>query len=712
MAAGIALSADGKGLFVADNIAHSDSKMSSVVKELSVDGNGQDLRSLAVAGYPYAIKAVTTGIEAGKKLYVSCEQGSVYDLDPVSGETKSVIRTGDHPLEMLLNKAQDRLYVANADDDTISVIDTSTDSVIQTILIRPSTVRGLVGATPISMTFSRDEKTLFVVLADYNAVAVVNLATKVTEGYIPVGWYPTAASISADGARLFVANAKGVAARTPNINPTPYEPNSKRSKYIQLILEGDVSTIDLKAALKDLSALTDQTLANNMIAPHPAGSKESKFVNPGIRHIIYIVKENRTYDQVLGDMTEGNGDPSCTLFGRDVTPNHHAIASRFVLFDNFYCCGEVSGDGWVWSTAGMANPYVERNVPYGYTQHNHTYDYEGLNNGIAPDILGVKDVSESGGGYLWDNALKHGLSVRNYGFFSDDHNLPREAADKGAAGLQNQANKKALVKISDPDFREVDLNYTDSDAWLKWGLSPTVKQLKSYGGYNEPSRFNEWKREFDQFVANGNLPQLMFVRLPDDHTVGTSSGAYTPSAMVADNDYSVGEFVDAVSHSPYWKSTAIFVVEDDAQNGSDHVDAHRSAALAISPYIKQGFHDSRFYNTDSVLRTIESLLGLGPMCLYDATAPIMNIFSADAGNDAAYNAVLPDKAIVSQINEQHAYRSDDSIRFFNPLKADAGPADQMNDIIWRSVKGVASSMPAPRHSFLSRSSDKDDDDED
>lgn len=701
MASGLALDAQGLTLYVADNSASPDAHLRGAVKSISLDGASAS-QSFPVAGYPYALAAVTRGAQAGRKLYVSCEQGGVYDIDPSAGAVREPIRTGDHPLALLLNRRQTELFVTNANDDTVSVVDTSNDQILRTILLRPAWVRGLPGATPHALALSPDETTLYAALADFNAVAVIDVASGVVRGYIPAGWYPTALSVSGDGARLFVANAKGVAVRTPNDKPTPYEPNSKRAKFIQLLLEGTVSTIDLKAAEANLPSLTDRVLANNMIARGARLGAGLSNGNPGIKHVIYIVKENRTYDQVFGDIETGNGDPSLALFGRNVTPNQHALAQRFVLLDNFYCCGEVSGDGWVWSTAGMANPYVERNVPYGYTQHKHPYDYEGLNNGVAPDIAGVEDVSEGGGGYLWDDALRHRLAVRNYGFFSDDHETPRVDPDKGSIGPRNDPNRKSLVAVSDTNFRQTDLNYTDSDAWVKWSLPPSPKQMTAYGAAAAPCRFTEWKREFDRYVAGGDLPQISFVRLPCDHTCGTTPGSYAPAAMVADNDYAVGELVDAVSRSPYWISTAIFVVEDDAQNGSDHVDAHRSNALVISPYIAKGLRDSRFYNTDSILRTIEALLGLDPMCQYDAIAPPIDVFGTAAGNAAPFDAVLPDRAIVSQVNLPTAYRAQDSIRFFNPHQVDSGPADQMNDIIWRAVKGVKSRMPAPHHAFMAR----------
>jgi len=366
-----------------------------------------------------------------------------------------------------------------------------------------------------------------------NAVAVVDLPSGLLAGYIPVGWYPTAAVVSADGSRLFVANARGVAVRTPNDKPVPNV--TPRPQYIQNIIEGTVSSIDL-TQLHDLKATTAQTLANNT----GRANGNTPFVNPGIKHVFYIIKENRTYDQVLGDVKTGNGDPSIVLFGRDVTPNQHALAERFVLLDNFYCSAEVSGDGWNWSTGGMASEYVSRNVPHGYTSHQRAYDYEGTNNGVGVDRLGIPDVASPPGGYLWDLCANHKVSFRDYGFFVDDQVTPRKTAEEGTAGTGNTPMKKALVGHNDPDFRQFDLTYPDSDAFLKANITPPVRQRKTYGAFKDPARILAWKREFDAYVKNGDLPAFSMVRLGRDHTSGTTVGVSSARAMVADNDYAVG----------------------------------------------------------------------------------------------------------------------------------------------------------------------------
>jgi hypothetical protein len=380
-----------------------------------------------------------------------------------------------------------------------------------------------------------------------------------------------------------------------------------------------------------------------------------------------------------------------------VTPNLHALAERFVLLDNFYCAAEVSGDGWNWSTQAMANEYDARNVVYGYTGKARSYDYEGSNQGVPVDLLGITDVARAPGGYIWDDCARNKTSFRNYGFFTDDFDLPRESAESGTKGLKNAPTKKALTGKTCDDFREFDLMFADSEAWVKYGLTPAPKQMAKYGSHDDPSRITTWRREFDNYVKNRNLPRFQMVRLGRDHTSGTTAGIHSPRAMVADNDYAVGQLVEAVSRSPYWKSTAIFVVEDDAQNGYDHVDAHRSIAFVISPFVHQGTKDSRFYNTPSVLHTIENLLGLPPMNLYDASAPILAIFGEKSENDAPYTAILPDKAIIGEVNASSAYRSGDSARLVSRYKEESAPDEELNDILWHSIKGRYVMAPARRY---------------
>ncbi len=694
--AGLALSADGTQIFAANNSADPKNAMRGELQSLNVQ-TGAIQSQVSLPGYPFAIAATRIG-----KVYVSSEQrGSISVVNVTTGKDEREIATGTQPAGLLLDKAQKRLFVTNAGSDTLSIIDTATDRVTQTLLLRPSNARGLAGATPLGLTLSPDEKRLYIALADLNAVAVVDLASSRLAGFIPVGWYPTSAITSPDGTHLFVANAKGVQATNPNGKPLPGL--KARPQYIQNIIEGTISTLDLTKPL-DLKATTAQVLQNNV----GAAANSPKFHNPGIKHVFYIIKENRTYDQVLGDITQGNGDPSLVLFGREVTPNLHALAQRFALLDNFYCCAEVSGDGWNWSTGGMISEYNARNVPHNYGGRQRSYDFEGTNNGVAVDRLGIPDANRPPGGYIWDLCAAHNVSLRNYGFFTDDLDLPRTLPEEGTKGQENSPTKRALLGKCDANFRQFDLTYADSEAWKIAGITPAPKQTKSYGANSDPSRISAWKREFADYVKNGNLPSFCMVRFGRDHTSGTTPGASSPRAMVADNDYAVGQLVETISHSPYWKSSAIVIVEDDAQNGFDHVDAHRSTAYVISPFIERGTHYNRFGNTDSALRTIELLLGLPPMNAYDAGAAPLAVFGSRPDNAEPYTAVLPSHDILAEVNTEGAPQARESALILNPLREESGPDERLNTILWHSIKGT---IPVPeRHYSLLASQKKDDDD--
>ena len=636
-------------------------------------------KTVTLPGYPLGV-AFASG-----KFYVASEQaGGVDVVDPTEAKVLRRIETGAQATTLLVEGSQ--LFVANAGSDTVSVIDTKTETVLQTILVRPAAARGIPGATPMGMAVKGS--VLYVACADLNAVAVVDLKKGTLTGYLPAGWYPTAVALTEGG--LLVANAKGVSVRNPNGKPVAVA-RGVQPQYIENIIEGTVSRI---ADPKPTPQTTAQVLENNAL-----NRARQTLKNPGIEHVIYIIKENRTYDQVLGDLGKGNGDPSLTLFGREVTPNLHALAERFVLLDNFYCSAEVSGDGWSYSTQGMGSEYVSRNVTYGYTGKSRPYDYEGTNNGAVPDRLGVRDVAMAPGGYLWDKALQKKVSLRNYGFFTDSTAAPRTTAEDGTEDTITTPMKKSLLGVTCDDFRVYDTGYADSEAWVKHGLPPAPKQKPKHGPKSDPARTTAWRRDYEALLASGKMPRLMLLRLGRDHTAGTAAGQSSPRAMVADNDYAVGQVVETVSHSPLWKKTAIFVIEDDAQNGYDHVDAHRSIAFVISPFVPKASHDSRFFNTDSVLRTIEELLKLDPMTLYDAGAPVMAVFGAKPDNDAPYTAILPSKAIIGDVNGRRAYRSQDSERLLNPLVEESEPDEELNEILWRSIKGEKVAPPARRYSL-------------
>jgi YVTN family beta-propeller protein len=680
--AGLATNADGTLLYAVNNQTHDKNDFRGSVSVIDV-ATDKVLRTIPVDGFPLGIAA------AGGKLFVTSERdGLVTVVDPEAGAVLGKIETGTTPAYLKLSKDGSKLYCSNSGSDTVSEIDTTSLKVARTILLRPAAFRGLPGSTPLGMDLTPDGKRLFVAMADLNAVAVVDVAKGELEGYLPAGWYPTSVVVSQDGDRLLVANAKGTKVRNPNGSPVR---KITRNQYGASILEGTVNSLDLSQELGVLPEHTEQVLKNNRADGYAEASAKA-FQNPGIEHVVYIIKENRTYDQVLGDLPRGNNDPSLCLFPREVSPNLHALAERFVHLDNFYVCAEVSADGWNWSTAGIANEYTQRNTFVSYSGRGRSYDFEGTNNGFPASIRGKRDVAEPEGGYLWDAVAKKGLSLRNYGMFvsfDPESGRPDTQEMKG----DGVATKPALQNATNLDFRRFDTAYADSEAWVEYNLPPAPRQLAKYGSHGDPARITSWKRDFAEMVKTGKMPSLTLLRLGRDHTAGTTAGQSSPRAMVADNDYAVGQVVEAISNSPFWKKTAIFVVEDDAQAGFDHVDSHRSTAYVISPYIRKATHDSTFYNTDSVLRTMGLLLGTNPMNQYVATATPFGFFGKAASNAAPYKAILPSKAIIGEVNGASAYRAKDSARLLNRFQEESLPDIELNDILWGSIKGPKTPRP-------------------
>jgi YVTN family beta-propeller protein len=765
--AGLAL--DGRGvLFVSNNdpvSAHPAAEPpASVVAYAPAEGKeiGRFEFTSDVPGsvFPLAM-AVAPG---GAKLYVASQRdGVVYVLDTARPEAMRLvtrIETGSHPVALCVDGKRGRLYVANADSDTVSVVDSASDRVTATVLLRPTVVKDFAGASPTGLALAPDGKMLYATLGDMNAVAVIDVKGKTPEleGFLPAGWYPTAVVVSPDGKRLLVTNAKG--SRTRYTNPAPAAKDKAKPVSPLSLIEGSVSVLPVPEE-DDLERSTQRVLElNRLTARHARFVHDNPLKSTGlqagkIRHVIYVVKENRTYDHVLGDLPQGNGDPERCLFGRRVTPNQHALAERFVLLDNFYDCGDVSGDGWTWSTQAQANEYVTRNVPYSYSGRGRTFDYEGVVNKYptggfparGPDgkplsdhpafregAPRIPDVAASPGGHVWDLALKAGLSVRNYGFFMSNLVKDGDAVvipDNYPADKALQPGGHDLEGVTDLDFRKFDLDYADSEATGRLYDETKDERFlynrRSFGKYKARSRFEEWNREFQMMLkkdpAGGAAPNLMLVRLGNDHTVGTNPGKHTPRAMVADNDYAVGQLVEAVSHSPVWKSCAIVIVEDDAQNGPDHVDAHRSTCYVISPWIKRGSVDHSFQNTVSALKTIELLLGLPPMCQYDAVSPPIMNWDTSPRNDEPYVAVMPDRSLFrdrSGLQNEEKPVSPEAARMMEESKAmnfevaDKAPAERLNEIIWASVKGYdAKQPPTPRGAkgLLGVAEEEDEDDD-
>jgi YVTN family beta-propeller protein len=600
------------------------------------------------------------------------------------------------PTRITLNAPQTRLFVAESSSDSVAVIDTKTHKIIEEIgTTAPKSVfanhEGFKGSSPNSVAVSADGAFLYVTNGGANSVAVVHLAqngdgesgdssarSELT-GLIPTGWYPNSVSVSADGSRLYVVNGKSNAGPNPENcrDAASLQPGGNENacnaanQYVWQITKAGFLTLPVPHG-EDLEELTAQVAQNNHYdaKQDAADADMMAFLHGKIQHIIYIVKENRTYDQILGDLGKGNGDPSIVVYPQPLTPNLHALANNFVDLDNFEDSGEVSGDGWNWCTSARAADTIEKTEPINYAGRGLNYDYEGTNrnvnvgfatpqeraaafpayNSLPPSVqknllLGTADVSapdspegEEGAGYLWNSALRAGLNVRNYGFFIDlgPYSVPvalggtpllRHPFDTGTP--VSSSTKAALQPITDTFFRGYDNHFPDF------------------------YRVDEWAREFDQFEANGNLPNLEFVRVMHDHTgnFGTAiDGVNTPEIQTADNDYAVGRIVEKVAKSErYGGNTLVFVVEDDAQDGPDHVDAHRSIAFVAGPYVKQGAVVSNKYTTVSMVATIIDILGIEHLGTYDAQdRPMTDVFSKKT-QKWNFNSIVPDILRTTQL---------------------------------------------------------------
>jgi YVTN family beta-propeller protein len=668
-AAGLAVTTNGKRLIVAncynDSVSIVDIRSRSVAAEIDLRPGKSDPAKAGVAGgeYPFWV-----AIKGNSTAYVS----SLRDREIVAvtlkrhPSTVQRIKIAGNPNKMILNRSQSRLYVAADNTDTVTVIDTSSNRVIENIsTVAPAGLlenpEGYTGSGPNALALSPDEKTLYVTNGGSNAVAVISLgernATSAVEGLMPTGWYPNAISVSADGKMLYVVNAKSVPGpnselkvtmKSSPLKPGPAVEVNSRNQYILQLEHAGFLTVPVPDR-PTLDRLTRVVCKNNAFLTKPDARDDAMMreLRKRIKHVIYIIKENRTYDQILGDLDRGNGDPALTEFGEHVTPNFHAIARQFVDLDNFYNSGEVSGDGWPWSTSGRESDFGQKAVALNYAERGTSYEYEGLNRdinvGLAsaaerraanpktpadPDLLpGAVNVAEPDGpkgtaqgkGYIWDAVLRAGLTFREYGCMSDTNlDTPREPYPFKMHLVVSSPSNPELYKFGDPYYR---------------GFDP---------GYPDFYREAEWEREFDRYVADKNLPAFEIVQLPVDHMGNFDtaiSGVNTPERQQADNDYGTARLIERVAQSPYGKDTLIFIVEDDAQDGPDHVDAHRSTAYVVGPYVKQGKVVSTYYTTVNVLRTIEDVLGLEHVNLNTATErPMTDVFDL-AQRDWTFKAV-------------------------------------------------------------------------
>lgn len=658
--AGLAVSRDGGRVLVAGQLGNS---------LTSIDVATGESQTAAVGHRPVWV----TLSRDGRTAYVSDQGDSTLDVVDVSGATPVVtgrIRVGLHPNKSILAADGRTLYVADGDSDTVSVVDTRRGRTTGTIKVGgTSTVdKNLIGSNPTGLAVD-EAGHLFVSNSGTNDVAVVSLKSGAVTGRIPTAWYPS--SVTYDSGRLFVTNAKGYGAG-PNDgegrpDPEATTPTSP-DQYSGGMIDGTLSTIPVPGKAQ-LAAMTRQVARNNAPVRRPGSVVPAK---PGdatpIKHVIYVVKENRTYDQVMGDLEKGDGDPSLTLFGDDAAPNMRELARRFVTFDNFYADAEVSANGWNWVAQANSNPYSEAMWPQNYSGRKGVYPSE--NN--APEIAAQKP----GRNFIWNKLDAADVSFANFGFYVE-------------------RKRDAMVADEDPVLnRRTDHGYQGYDLSCPDSAGTFVPQKTDCMA----PRVDRWLKSFDGYVKKGQMPTVQFVRLGNDHTWGSAAGRPTPKAMVADNDLAVGRLVEAVSKSPYWKDTVILMTEDDAQNGPDHVDAHRTLAWAISPYTQTGKVDSTFYSTASMVRTLGLLAGVGPLTQFDAYATPMNRAFVPTPNLAPYTAIRP-TTDMKALNAKTAPMAKQSAAQ-NLGVADAIDEKTFNEAIWKSVKGANSPMPAPRYSVL------------
>ncbi|MFN2452802.1 MAG: bifunctional YncE family protein/alkaline phosphatase family protein [Pyrinomonadaceae bacterium] len=809
---GLAVSADGNTLFVANNLGDSLGIISDLrgTRSLTrVDLHGANREQNI---YPYGVAALPARNDRGnpknaapqtRKVYVSCwNTASIAVVDLRTPErTFKNIAVGQHPTVMLADKSGTRLYVVNTNDDTVSVIDTSSDHEIERISVRLSEESSS-GSSPESLALSADEATLYVANAHSNTVAVVALnkeraksverdagekrndalkppASRV-RGFIPTGQYPSA--IAVVGRELFIGNGKGTgfenssvivndSGRAPNVPNDRFPVGRGRGsgqggEYSAALIAGNISRVAAPDE-RTLARYTEQAMRNNNLLG-VARAKLFSGKSP-IKHVIYVIRENRTYDQVFGDVERAgdnrraDGDPALAIFGagdaarspggaaQNITPNARALALRFGLMDRFFVNSEASPDGHNWSTAAFSTDYVDKAFRWDYGGRGRGYDYEGFNrlpdynpgkdtpplfrapvnaDDIAafmrrfiPYLHDAKDVAEPSTLYLWDAAARASLSYRNYGEFIGTISAADVAAINAnraksypdiSPTISAVPTKKSLEGHHSTSFRTFDMNTPDALTVASYraakenrgsggrGVDPLINEANSDEKFRGASRLGAWLEEFRGFVADleagrgDRLPNLSMLRLCNDHTAGLAAGKPTPQFFVAENDYAIGRLVEAVSHSPYWKDTAIVLVEDDAQDGADHVDCHRSVALVISAYNRPGALVHEYHTTVSLIRTMEMLLGIAPMNELDRTATPIDMFRAQA-DLRPYTAELPsvalDNLMAAPARDRETARWMQRTREQDFAHPDMADARTLNEIIWFSVRGARSAMP-------------------
>jgi len=732
-------------LLVAGNLSDQvwliDAKSGAILRTFDVSDPGNQW---IPATMPYTVVS-----DGHQKAWVSLwNTAAVAELDLDSGTVhrieldtqKGSPTSSGHATAMLYEPARHTLYITLANQDEVVALDTEISKVVSRVNVRlPKQRAG--GAYPNALALGVHGD-LYVAEAGTNSVAVLPTGphSKLSKpsGFVPTEYYPTALAFA--GNDLIIGSGKGKGTGPNSAPPSPESKNPKEKKhwtYIAELTHGSLARLSEKDIASQLPAYSAEVMRNNLIAE---SEPKLDFRNSGhgqnpIKHVIYIIKENRTYDQLFGDLEVGDGDPSLVMFGEEITPNHHKLARQFGVLDNFYDSGEISGNGHVWSTAAITSDYTEKIWPINYRNAQRGYDFEGLVNGEFPLKQHMADVDEPATGYLWANAARTHLSYRHYGEFVNTEWCVESAEVNSPAstGTTTSPCQRKSVAEGEPLPPSVGTTPGKPSPW-PWPVPliarnvPTKPELIGHFDpnfadfrldYPDQLRADEFLREFKGFVtahdkhdAAHELPNLVIMRLPNDHTYGARAGMPTPQAQLKDNDLALGRVAEAVSHSPYWDDTAILVLEDDGQNGPDHVDAHRSIALLISKYAPRGpapLVEHGFYTTVHVLRTIEDLLGMPPMSHNDAqVAPIVRQF-AGKGDQPAFDADRRHENDGS-LYETNAPDTNDAkqsamLDFSTEDKADAV---KLNAILWRATMGKKR-MPKPRHTIFPASKESDND---
>ena len=751
-------------LLVADNLSDNvvllDVASGKILQRFDLSTN-----NLVPSSFPYSVLASRDGRRAWCSLWNASQ---VAELDLSQGkvvrwiklkEPDDPIAPGSHPTAMLLSPDEKLLYVALSNADAVAVI--STDNVptenvsaenastenarALTLLDTTPQSEKFVGTYPSALTESADGKRLFVADSSSNAVAVFDTSalkldvsspkapTLPALGFIPTDWYPSALAVQ--GNDLLIATAKGQGTG-PNNSPGKAQEGMRHRDhpYIATLLRGSLARLNIPSTLAKLEQLTRTVENDNLLHNNPGTIPFASGNNP-IKHVIYVIKENRTYDQILGDLKPGNGDPSLTMYGADITPNEHKLAQQFGVLDNFYDSGEVSGDGHLWSTAAITSDYNEKTWQIAYRGKERSYDFQGTVAGEYPLDHNQPDIDDPSTGFLWDNLARHGVSYRDYGEYVNArwcNKIPKASSPKqGTPSQQEAACDRTYVEKGDTLDSNVGDPHGSPSPWpwpvpLFEGVKATKAVLREHfdplypdfnTDYPDQLRADEFLNEFAAYAraraANEGpefeLPAFVLLYFPDDHTGGTRPDKPRPQASVADNDLAVGRLVDAVSNSPYWDDTAIFILEDDAQNGADHVDAHRSTAFIISKYspgsIADPYLDHGFYTTVNLIHTMEMLLGLPPMNQNDAYAPVMGSMFSGKGAQPSFQADYRNvkNGLIYETNKRDAPGARESAKM-DFSRPDAAGATRLNKVLWRDQKGDTP-VPAPRHTVLPAGND-------